>query len=75
MPRNRPSILQPINQLDRAVMLNEKAGGDLSDRGLDVLRQAVNRQQELMLLRLQAAFLSRDFTKMKELPDLPPEFG
>ena len=56
-------------------MLDEQPGGNFPDGRLYALRKAVHRQQQLMLLRLDAVFFRGRFAEMKEPPDLPPELG
>ncbi len=68
-------VLQAVDQFDGAVMLNVEARGDLANSGLDVLRKPMYRQQELMLLRLDAVFLGGGFAEVEKSPDLPAELG
>jgi hypothetical protein len=67
--------LKPIHELDRAVMLNEQPGCQLANRWLDTRRQPLHCEQQLMLLRLDTEALCGCLAEVKELPDLPPEFG
>ena len=73
MPVDGPLFFQPVHEFHRAVVLNEEPSGDLANGGLGILGKSVNRQQELMLLGLDAALSRRRFTEVQELPDLPPK--
>ena len=75
MSRDGAGLLQPVDQFDGAVMLNEQTRGDLADGRLYVLGKAMHGQQQLMLLRFDAVFFRGGFAEMEELPDLPPELG
>jgi hypothetical protein len=74
-PRDRSRALQPVYQLDGAVMLEEKARCDLANGRLDILRKALHGEQELVLLRLDAMLLRGVFAEMEKSPDLAAEFG
>ena len=74
-PHDRPGSLEPVDQFDSAVMLNEQSGGNLSNRRPDAIGEALHRQQQLMLLWLDAVLFCSEFAEVKELSDLPPELG
>src|SRR5438874_2143814 len=67
--------LEAVHQFHGAVMLDEKSGRDLADGGLHAFRKTLDREQQLMLLRLDLMLLRGGFTEMEETPDLPPELG
>jgi hypothetical protein len=73
--RDRPGALEPIDQFDRTVVLNEQSRGNLPNRGPGALGQALHRQQQLMLLRLNTVLFCSCFAEVKELTDLSPELG
>ena len=75
MPRDRPRLLQSVDQFHRAVMLNEEPRGDFPDGRLSRPREGLGRQAELVLLGLDAVFFRGGLAEMKELPDLPAKFG
>jgi hypothetical protein len=52
LPRNRTVSYQPVRQLDGAVMPQAKPGRHGRDSGTNPLRQPLNGEQQLMLLRL-----------------------
>jgi hypothetical protein len=56
-------------------MLDEKARCNFANRGLNALRQALHREQQLMLLRFDPVVFSSGFAEMNELPDLPAKLG
>lgn len=66
---------QPVHEFDRAVVLDEEPRSDLANGGLYAFREAMDRKQELVLLRLDAVVFRRGFAEMKKAPDLPAEFG
>lgn len=74
-PRDRARAFEPVDQFDGAVMPNEQPGGNLPDRRPSAIGQALNRQKQLMLLRLDAVLLCGRFAEVKELSNLPAEFG
>src|SRR4051794_24868637 len=63
---NQMMLGQAINQFDRAVMLDLQPLGYLANRRLPSRRQALHRQQQLVLLRLQADRPGLTLTKMDE---------
>ena len=74
-PRDRARALETVDQLDRAVMPNEQSGGNLPNRGPGAIGQALNREKQLMLLRLKTVLFCSRFAEVKKLSDLPAEFG
>jgi hypothetical protein len=74
-PLNRAGPGQAVHQFHGAVMLDEKPGCYFANRWLNAIGQALHRQQQLMLLLLNAVFPGGYFTKMNEFPDLPPKLG
>lgn len=67
------AALQAIDQFDGAVMLQKQAAGQFADRGRRSLRQALDGEQQLVLLRLQAGGAGLIFTELQELPQLVAE--
>lgn len=70
VPGNGAFAFQAIHQFDGAVMLDVKTRGHFSNRRPDAFGKAVNREQQLMLLRFQPAFLGDGFAEVKKLADL-----
>ena len=68
-------IGQAIDQLDRAVMTNLKAIGEFGNGRELSRRQAFDREEELMLLRLDSMGSGGFFAIAEEFPDLVAEFG
>jgi hypothetical protein len=66
---------KPVHQFHSAVMLDEKARGNLPNSGLYAFRKTVHGQQQLMLVRFDAMLLCSCLAEMKELADLPPKLG
>jgi hypothetical protein len=62
--------LQAVDQLNRAVMLDLQSFREHSDCCLSRLRQALNRQQRLMLLRLDPGGTGSLFAEIQKTPDL-----
>ena len=75
VPGDRTAALQTVDEFDRAVMLNEQPRRDFADGRLSLLRQAVHREQQLVLLRLDAVFPGLGFAKVQKPPDLPAKLG
>jgi len=73
--RDRACGFKTIHQFNGAVVLDKQPGGDLPDGGLYAVGKALNREQQLMLLRLNTMLLCGCFAEVQELPDLPPELG
>lgn len=66
---------ETVHKLDGAVMLEEHPQSQFADSGFGAFRQALEREQKLMLLGLNAALFSRGFAEMQELTDLAAEFS
>ncbi len=56
-------------------MLDEEAPGKLPDSRFCAFRQAMQRKQQLVLLRLDAVLPGGGFAEMEKPPNLPAEFG
>ena len=70
-----PSCCETIHQLDHSVVADGHPLGDAGDGGRVTLGQPLDRQQELMLLRLQAHRAGRLLAEREKLSDLMPPFG
>ena len=64
---HRAPRFEAIDQLHRAVMLEKQPRGNLPDSRLHIFRKPVYRQQQLMLLRLDAMLAGGGFAERKEL--------
>lgn len=73
--RNRALVLEPFHQFHSAVMLDKHARREFANGRPHALGQAVDRQQELMLLRLHAVLPGRQFTEMQKPADLAAKFS
>jgi hypothetical protein len=71
----QPALGHTGDELNSAVMLELQAICQLSNTGGLLRRQASNREEQLMLLRLQPGISRRLLTKTQELPELIAEFG
>jgi len=69
------TLYHTINQLDRTVVLNLKSFGELADGSFSPLRQSLEREKQLMLLRLKTCFASNLLAEMQKAPDLIAKFG
>jgi hypothetical protein len=69
------SIHQSINQLNRTMMLKLEALGQLTDRGFPPGRQALEREQQLVLLGDKACLACRLLAKAQKAPDLITNFS
>ena len=67
-----PSRGQPVDQFNRAVMLNLQALRQFADAGANPCGQSLERQHELVLARLQPGVASGLFAEMQEAADLVP---
>lgn len=67
-------LFQAVDQFHRAVMLDEEAGSEFADGGIDIIGKAVEGEHELVLLRLNAVFLSGHVAEVKEAANLSSEF-
>ncbi|HVR17195.1 MAG TPA: hypothetical protein VMS25_12615 [Candidatus Limnocylindrales bacterium] len=65
---------QTVDQFHRAVMLELHPFGQNSDGRFKTLRQTANREQQLMLLRLDASFTRCVFAETQEATDLIAKF-
>jgi hypothetical protein len=78
-PFHQPPLHQSIGQTNGAVMPDQQMRGDFSYGGtMRATMQAgkrPDRQQELVLLRLEALRPGRLFAEMEEATDLKPEIG
>ena len=52
LPAEEPAFLHAVDQLDRAVVENLQALGEGAHRGRNTVRHPLDREQKLMLLRL-----------------------
>ena len=68
-------MCQTIAQLDGGVVADVQPAGNFRDRRVNVFRQALQCEQQLMVLRIDAIGASRLFAEMQEAPDLVAEFG
>jgi hypothetical protein len=72
--RDQSALRQPFHQLARAVMLELDPLGQNSDaRLLSRLNNTLDREQQLMLLRLDPGGARRLFAKVEKPPDLVAE--
>ena len=67
--------LHTIDQFHSAVVLNEESRRNLADGRLHAVGQAVDQEEELVLLRLDAVGFGGDFAEVDEAADLPAELG
>ena len=65
--------LEPVQQLDDRVVLQCEVIGERLDAGLDTFGEAAQREQELVLARLEADLAGGRFGECEELPELEPE--
>lgn len=72
--RRRSAFAQPVDQLDRAVVPDLQARSQLADGGSHLRRQSLDREQQLVLLRLQAVRARRFLAISQEPADLMTEF-
>jgi hypothetical protein len=71
--RDQSFLPQPINQLDRAVVLDLQALGKICDARLFPWGLALNGQHNLVVLRLDANVAGCGLAGTKKTPDLVPE--
>jgi hypothetical protein len=69
------SLYQPINQLNRTMMPKLEALGQLTNRGFPPGRQALEREQQLVLLGDKACLACRLLAKAQKAPDLITNFS
>jgi hypothetical protein len=67
---DQASLLQPVDQPDRAMVADQEVIGNLPDGGPPRLRQGARCQQQLVLLRFQPFLAGGPLAKVKEIPDL-----
>jgi hypothetical protein len=66
---------QPIYQFDRGVMSQGETIRQLANGRLGTIGQAFQRQQRLVLLRLDAMLSGLYLAELKEMPELVPELS
>ncbi len=71
--RDKSLAHRPVNQLDRAVMLQLQPLREIADRRAFPLREALQGEHQLVLLRFQSRRVSRLLAEMDEAPDLKAE--
>lgn len=71
---DQPARHKPIDELDSAVVANLQALGDGRDGWLYPFGQALDRQQKLMLLRLDPRRTGRLLAEVQEAPDRVAKF-
>ena len=71
----KPSLFHAVHQLDRAVMLDLQPLGQTADRRFLIGRQAAQRQQAHVLLRLKPNGTCRLFAVIEIPPDEKTELG
>ena len=71
-PVTRDKLLthRPINQFDRTVMLQLEPLGEVADRGIFPVGEALQGEHQLMLLRFQSRRVGGLLAEMYEAPDL-----
>ena len=69
------ALRQSVGQANGAVMPDQQMPGDFSYGGTIRAYKRPDRQQELMLLRLEALGPGRLFAEMEKAADLKPEIG
>src|SRR5262245_1693600 len=69
-PAHEPPLLHPIHQLHRAVVPHLQPLGERSHRRLDPIRDSLDREQQLMLLGLEARVARGLVAEPKEAPKL-----
>ena len=67
---DKPLTHRPINQLNRAVMLQLEPLGEVADRGAFSFGEAFQGEHQLMLLRLQPRRVGGLLAEMNEATDL-----
>ena len=73
--RYMPQHLKPIDQFHSAVMFQLQPFRHFPDSRHDALRQALDGQKQLVLLRLYAGGPNLFFAEAQESPDLIAELG
>src|SRR5215469_9640565 len=72
---DKATLYHTINQLDRTVMLNLEPFGQLADGSFSPRGQSLEREKQLMLLRLKASLASTLLAEMQKAPNLIAKFG
>ena len=70
-----PMLFQAAHQLHSAVMLELQPFGQFADGCLGAIRQSLDRQQKLVLLRFHPQRTNLFFAEAKKAPDLMPELS
>ena len=71
----QPQAFEAVDQFDGAVVLQEEPLGQGADRGRDRRRETFQRQEELVLLRLQASRARGLLAEMEEAPEAIAHLG
>jgi hypothetical protein len=66
---------QPIDQLDRGVVAQREAIREFANRRMRVAGKSFERQQSLMLLRLDPMLSCLPFAELKKTPELVSKLG
>ena len=66
---------EAVYELDGAVVLDEKTRGDFADGRLDLGGEAMDGEQQLVLLGLDPVLFRGGFAEVEKLADLAAEFG
>jgi hypothetical protein len=74
LPAHQAAPRHPIHHLDSAVVAQEQPLGQASDGHALPAGDSTQRQQQLMLLRLEANGSRSGFAKVQETPELVAEF-
>ncbi len=67
--------LEPVDQLDRTVMPDQHSPGERADGRSFAARQALESEQQLILLRLEARLASRSSAEIQEAANGVAEVG
>ena len=74
-PFQKSALLQPVGKANRAVMAQNEVLGELADRRAVRFAKAPNREEHLVLLRLQAGATRGFLAEMEESADLVTEIA
>ena len=74
-PGDIPQHFQPVHQFDRAVMFQLQTLRQLANGRLYAVRQALNRQEQLVLLRLHSSRPNLLFAEAEESANLIAELS
>lgn len=72
-PRDKTLAHRPINQLDRAVVLQLQPLGEIADRRAFSFGESLQGEHQLVLLGFQRRRVGRLLAEMNEAPDLKAE--